>query len=1176
MASIRPLLLEAERSLQQAQLWLQREWAENRGRFVLAVVTVAALGYFVLLPQLQAREDPYLLADWRSGESNDGFFGNKLGRFGFSNSPSNSWDENRDTSTWQDFAATSRKSSKKTSLSDAREIEILLLREELRKKTMQTQELEEEAKAKDREIKTITQDAARMVEQLSQQLQESRQQMSGKSDHVSKMSVEMKQKDEEIKALRDALKEMRANFDKTRKELETQSAQATLMYERLKFLNETLSEAMANPTMAGWVRRAFKGGVNSFFNSALVPIKAGQKTIISVQSKIEGGLRRIPGIQRHSSAFSWFLAVTILAIPVALMAWYSIGAHQRQRVKEWTLDHLTTATKASAKIFVKDMTINHVILIADVVMMLVAMILLARASYLESGMFDLYGDEWYASDFAGDEDYEDIPYIIFNMVILVYFAYAGIAGYQCFKMQSVLSFAHIGAAIYVGLTFYFLMYKPVVEGEYEDRYAPTWYATYVVLFFAMTVWSTRSIPRRQRDQIAKYFAGGPESSGPAAGPGGAGASQSAAAAHVTHDDLSNHLQSPDNEFPNPLASHSSASTESHPRLAKFKKVLSDPNVDLEALRQLAWGGVPPEVRPMTWQLLLGYLPTNCERRRATLDRKRKEYLDCIPRYFEVSESERPESEQHILRQILVDVPRTHPDVPLFQAEAVQRCLERILYIWAIRHPASGYVQGINDLVTPFFYVFLSEYVEGDPATCEVERVPQPILQVVEADSFWCLSTMLDSIQDHYTFAQPGIQRMVFKLKELVHRLDARLFSHLEAQHLEFLQFAFRWMNCLFLRELSLPLIVRLWDTYLAEGDAFAVFHVYVCAAFLQTFSSQLLQMEFQELVMFLQHAPTESWTDDNVRMILSQAYVWKTMFDRSPSHLAMHEGDARRKDFTLYLDTYYLASTKTQFRRIIKFVSSRMAFTVGIVAASSSSVVPASPLSQKSLRSSFIPSNVRAQRSAASVSFAARRFEGATCAFELPALPFGPSDLEPHYSAKTLEFHHGKHHQAYVTNLNKLVAGTADESKSLEALIKESFGKNPAIFNNSAQIWNHTFFWNCMKKNGGGQPTGALFDKIVATWGSFEKFQEEFKNAAVTQFGSGWAWLVKNADGSLAIVKTSNAETPITSAGVTPLLTVDVWEHAYYIDYQNRRPDFVDTFLKNLANWEFAAAQYAK
>ena len=188
----------------------------------------------------------------------------------------------------------------------------------------------------------------------------------------------------------------------------------------------------------------------------------------------------------------------------------------------------------------------------------------------------------------------------------------------------------------------------------------------------------------------------------------------------------------------------------------------------------------------------------------------------------------------------------------------------------------------------------------------------------------------------------------------------------------------------------------------------------------------------------------------------------------------------------------------------------------------------------------------------------------------LPPLPYEKNALEPHITAETLEYHYGKHHQTYVTNLNNLIAGTEFESLSLEDIVKKSTG---GIFNNAAQIWNHTFYWNSLSPTGGGEPSGALAEAIVKAFGSFEKFKEELSKTAVTTFGSGWAWLVKNADGNLALVSTSNAATPLTS-GQTPLLTIDVWEHAYYIDYRNLRPKYVEAFW-NLVNWEFAADNFA-
>ncbi|WP_421201758.1 superoxide dismutase [Fe] [Aeromonas enteropelogenes] len=192
-------------------------------------------------------------------------------------------------------------------------------------------------------------------------------------------------------------------------------------------------------------------------------------------------------------------------------------------------------------------------------------------------------------------------------------------------------------------------------------------------------------------------------------------------------------------------------------------------------------------------------------------------------------------------------------------------------------------------------------------------------------------------------------------------------------------------------------------------------------------------------------------------------------------------------------------------------------------------------------------------------------------AFELPALPYAINALEPHISQETLEYHHGKHHNTYVVNLNNLVPGTEFEGKSLEEIIKTSSG---GIFNNAAQIWNHTFYWHCLSPNGGGEPTGALDDAITKSFGSFAEFKDAFTKSAIGNFGSSWTWLVKKADGSLAIVNTSNAGCPLTEAGTTPLLTVDLWEHAYYIDFRNLRPKYMETFWA-LVNWEFVAKNLA-
>lgn len=268
------------------------------------------------------------------------------------------------------------------------------------------------------------------------------------------------------------------------------------------------------------------------------------------------------------------------------------------------------------------------------------------------------------------------------------------------------------------------------------------------------------------------------------------------------------------------------------------------------------------MRAISWQLLLGYLPTSSERRVATLDRKRKEYLEGVRQAFErgptapsvpsarTSSSAQARSrglDEALWHQISIDVPRTSPHLQLYSYEATQRSLERILYVWAIRHPASGYVQGINDLVTPFWQVFLGSYITDSKIESGMDpgQLPKPVLDAVEADSFWCLSKLLDGIQDNYIFAQPGIVRQVGALKDLTTRIDSGLAKHLEKEGVEFMQFSFRWVNCLLMREVTVQCIIRMWDTYMAEEQGFSDFHLYVCAAFLVKWSDQLVKMEFQ-------------------------------------------------------------------------------------------------------------------------------------------------------------------------------------------------------------------------------------------------------------------------------------------------------------------------------------------
>ena len=268
---------------------------------------------------------------------------------------------------------------------------------------------------------------------------------------------------------------------------------------------------------------------------------------------------------------------------------------------------------------------------------------------------------------------------------------------------------------------------------------------------------------------------------------------------------------------------------------------------------------------MTWQVLLGYLPASAERRVTALERKRKEYLDGVKKAFEKSTntllspvSGRLKSayshqgrsrglDENVWHQISIDVPRTSPHIELYGYEATQRSLERILYLWAIRHPTSGYVQGINDLVTPFWQVFLATYITDSNIESGMDpgQLPRSVIDAVEADTYWCLTKLLDGIQDNYIVAQPGIVRQVSALRDLTHRIDGVLAKHLEKEGVEFMQFSFRWVNCLLMREVNIRCTIRMWDTYMAEEQGFSEFHLYVCAAFLVKWTEQLVKMDFQ-------------------------------------------------------------------------------------------------------------------------------------------------------------------------------------------------------------------------------------------------------------------------------------------------------------------------------------------
>jgi len=319
------------------------------------------------------------------------------------------------------------------------------------------------------------------------------------------------------------------------------------------------------------------------------------------------------------------------------------------------------------------------------------------------------------------------------------------------------------------------------------------------------------------------------------------------------------------------------------RLEKFGKLLAGPTTDLDQLRKLSWNGVPEPIRASTWRLLSGYLPPSIDRRQATLERKREEYFNFVSQYYPTRFEE---LNQETYRQIHIDIPRTNPLIPIFQQEVVQELFERVLYIWAIRHPASGYVQGINDLVVPFFVVFLSDHIDEAVETYDVNKVPKDVLDSVEADTFWCMTRLLNGIQDNYTFAQPGIQMKVKALSDLISRIDEPMHNHIKQHNIDYLQFTFRWMNNLLMREFPLRCLIRLWDTYWSEPDGFAIFHLYVCAALLKKFSKEISHMfDFQTLMHFLQNLPTKSWTEEDIALIVAEAYKLKFIFGDAPKHL---------------------------------------------------------------------------------------------------------------------------------------------------------------------------------------------------------------------------------------------------------------------------------------------------
>ena len=324
----------------------------------------------------------------------------------------------------------------------------------------------------------------------------------------------------------------------------------------------------------------------------------------------------------------------------------------------------------------------------------------------------------------------------------------------------------------------------------------------------------------------------------------------------------------------------------------YQSVLSQPIIDLDKLREKAWAGIPDEFRPRVWRLFLDYEPVNSAYRVSTLDHKRKDYFDCLERVF--GESQRPlwTSAQHQTEdQILRDLPRARR--PILRTLQVRDIFVRILFVWAVRHPASGYVQGMNDILQPFFFTFLLPYARSAgiakdftslenlsefPDSSSANTISEESWKEVEADCFWCFSKFLDSLQDLYTKDQPGLYKMLSTLQQIISCVDPPLATWIAHEEIPYDEFAFRWVNCLLVREFSTSMLCRIWDTYLPNHSRTASLHSYICAALLTKLSPSLVNVPHAEFVIAIQSVDTKQWTPEELEMLLAQAYVYEKMF----------------------------------------------------------------------------------------------------------------------------------------------------------------------------------------------------------------------------------------------------------------------------------------------------------
>ena len=328
---------------------------------------------------------------------------------------------------------------------------------------------------------------------------------------------------------------------------------------------------------------------------------------------------------------------------------------------------------------------------------------------------------------------------------------------------------------------------------------------------------------------------------------------------------------------------------------KINEICSQDFISIEELRNICWKGIPSEdplIRAECWKILLGLYPLKKELKKSIIQRKKDEYIDMCNVYSNAlsnPEEVMNEEELKIYRQIQKDIPRTMPESSLFQHEKIQFMLTRVLYIWSLRHPASGYVQGFNDLCIPFFIVyFLEKFPEKNIDTIlklnedEFKKLSEETLTEIETTIYFSLTKLLDRIQTNYTINQPGITLMIKKMELIIQKVDPKLYEYLKKYEIDYVQFCFRWMNCFLIREFPVKLILRLWDAYFSEEKGFSEFHLYVCACLLLTFSEKLKAMtEFQELIVFLQNLPTSNWRIEDMDMLLAKSYSIKMLYSNS-------------------------------------------------------------------------------------------------------------------------------------------------------------------------------------------------------------------------------------------------------------------------------------------------------